>query len=319
MAAAGRLLLAAALAAAVGSHAKDVLPESGPLGPGTVGRLLLIDAVNLGSRVVAVGARGWIAYTDDNGQQWIRAKSPAAPLLTAVHFNDPRTGWAVGHDSMILATTDGGATWLQQFSAPAEQRPLMDVLFTDASTGFAVGAYGAYYETADGGRTWTARKIHDEDKHYNAILRIRDGQLLILGEAGAIFHSADAGRTWQPIASPYKGSLFGGVVADDGSVVAFGLRGRIYRSTDGGRSWKQVDNKSQASLMGGTKLPDGAIVVAGAGGTVLVSRDNGQSFVPVETGNTRILSTAVLGAPDALLLLGDGGPRPVSLPSGPRK
>ena len=74
------------------------------------------------SRVIAVGDRGYIVLSDDNGRTWRRAKSPAAPLLTAVEFLDANNGWAVGHDSVILATADGGETWVQQFAAPAEQR-----------------------------------------------------------------------------------------------------------------------------------------------------------------------------------------------------
>ena len=297
--------------------AKEVLPESGPLGA-TAGRVLMLDAASLGNRIVVVGDRGYIAFSDDQGATWSRAKSPPAPLLTGVAFADAKNGWAVGHDSVILATQDGGATWSQQFSAAAEQRPLLDVLMVDAKVGIAVGAYGAYYETADG-KTWNARKVLEDDKHLNAIVKGADGKLVILGEAGTILTSADGGKTWAPVASPYKGSLFGAVVAGDGAIVAFGMRGRIYRSPDAGKTWKQVDNASQATLMGGTRLPDGAIVIAGAAGTALVSRDHGQSFVPIASGTTRALSSAVIGAPDTVLLLGEAGARPVNTPSAPRR
>jgi len=303
---------------ALAASAKEILPESGPVGD-TARRLLLIDAVNLGNRIVAVGDRGYILYSDDAGRSWNRAKSPAAPLLTAVTFADAKHGWAVGHDAVILATGDGGLTWTQQFSAPAEQRPLLDVLFLDAANGIAIGAYAAYFETSDGGKSWTPRKVISEDKHLNAIVKLGDGKLVILGEAGTILVSADSGKTWSPVPSPYRGSLFGAVVADDGGIVAFGLRGHIYRSADAGQTWKPVENASHASLMGGTRLPDGSIVVAGAAGMALVSRDRGQSFVRVDTGSTRANATAVLGAPDSVLLVGEGGARPVTLPSAPRR
>ncbi|WVM93430.1 hypothetical protein ULG90_05695 [Halopseudomonas pachastrellae] len=39
-------------------------------------------------------------------------------LLTAVYFVDDKRGWAVGHDSLILNTTDGGATWGDAVSRP---------------------------------------------------------------------------------------------------------------------------------------------------------------------------------------------------------
>jgi len=310
---------AAALAAALALggpvvQAAEVLPESGPLPKVTMERLLLIDATHQGSRVIAVGDRGYVVLSDDSGKTWRRAKSPPAPLLTAVEFADAKRGWAVGHDSVILATTDGGETWSQQFSAPAEQRPLLDVLFVDANTGYAIGAYAAFYETADGGKSWNPRKVIEDDKHLNAFIRLPEGRLIILGEAGTILASPDAGKTWTAVPSPYKGSLFGGLVADDGAVVAFGLRGRIFRSTDAGKTWKAIENPSVATLMGGSKLPDGALVIAGNGGTVLVSRDHGLSFQPVATGSTKAFSRALLGGPNAVIVIGETGAREVPLP-----
>lgn len=314
------LVLSAALALAGAARAQQPLgpAESGPLPKVTMERLLLTDAVRISNRVVAVGDRGYIVYSDSNGDSWSRAKAPAAPLLTAVRFADAKNGWAVGHDAVILATTDGGETWAQQFSAPSEQRPLLDILFLSPTHGMAVGAYGAFYETTDAGKTWTARKVIADDKHLNAILRLGDGKLLILGEAGTILMSADTGKTWTASASPYKGSFFGGVATDDGGVVAFGMRGRLYRSADAGKTWKQVDNPSVATLMGGSKLPGGAIVIAGASGTVLVSRDQGNSFVPLDTGSRKGYAKALLGAPNAVLLVGESGARDVLLPSAPR-
>ena len=290
-----------------------------PVPPATMQRLLLMDADRVGTRIVAVGDRGAIVYSDDQGRTWTRAASPAAPLLTAVDFGEGQAGLAVGHDSVILLSKDRGATWTQVFSAPAEQRPLLDVLVQDAEHAIAVGAYGAYYESADGGATWKARKIIADDKHLNSVVDAGDKRLVILGEAGTILISPDAGATWSPVASPYKGSFFGGLVAKDGAIVAFGLRGHIFRSSDHGATWKPVDNASVAALMGGDRLPDGGLVVAGAAGTALVSRDEGRSFVPVTTGTTRAFSKALLGGPNEVLLLGETGVRAVALPSAPRR
>jgi photosystem II stability/assembly factor-like uncharacterized protein len=292
---------------------------AGPLAAATVQRLLLTDAERLGQRIVAVGDRGYVVLSDDHGRTWKRAKAPAAPLLTAIDFFDQQSGLAVGHDSVILATRDRGDSWTQVFAAPAEQRPLLDVLFLGAERAIAVGAYGAYYESADGGRSWNPRKVLADDKHLNAIVHVAGESLVMLGEAGTILVSGDGARTWTPVPSPYKGSFFGALVANDGAVIAFGMRGRIYRSVDRGRTWKQVDNASVASLMGGDKLPDGALVVAGSAGTALVSRDNGQSFVPLASGTTRALAKAILGGPNEVLLLGEAGVRTVALPSAMRR
>ena len=322
--AAGRALVLAILACLVacgpapGSRAPSeaqVLPAQGPIAASTVRRLLLVDAARAGNRIVAVGDEGWILLSDDEGASWRRARSPDAPLFTAVAFADAQHGWAVGHDTTILATADGGETWTKQFSLPSAPGPLLDVLFLDARHGIAIGSYGAFYETTDGGHAWSARKILPEDRHLNAIVKVEGSRLLILGEAGTILASSDGGANWTSVASPYKGSLFGGVVARDGSVVAFGLRGRIFRSSDGGATWNAIADASQATLMGGVRLAGGEIVLTGAAGTVLASRDDGRSFAPVATSeSSRVWSTALAGARGEALAFGDAGARAIALP-----
>lgn len=325
---------------------KEVMPARGPLSKQTMSRILLTDVARTGNRIVAVGDRGYIVFSESNGESWERAETPPnLPLLTAVHFFDAKTGWAVGHDAVILKSTDEGRTWTQVFSAPNEQKPLMDVLFTDANTGFAVGAYGSFYETSDGGKSWKSRKIiespkaapvkkgkaglaaaddkdadkggdrgSEEDRHLNAIVRIGDNRLFIAGEAGMLLKSEDLGKTWTRVASPYKGSFFGAIQAQDGAVLIYGLRGKIFRSVDTTlREWKPVANKSVATIMGSTRLPDGALVLAGLAGTVLISRDNGQSFTPFPTGLTKGYAAPLLGAPNALILVGEAGVRDVLL------
>ena len=322
--AAGRALLLAILASlaacgpAPGSRAPSeaqVLPEQGPIAAATVKRLLLVDAARAGNRIVAVGDEGWILLSDDDGASWRRARSPDAPLLTAVAFADAQHGWAVGHDTTILATGDGGETWTKQFSLPSAPGPLLDVLFLDARHGIAIGSYGAYYETTDGGHAWSARKILPEDRHLNAIVKVEGSRLLILGESGTVLASSDGGASWARVASPYKGSLFGGVVARDGAVIAFGLRGRIFRSSDGGATWNAIEDASQATLTGGVRLAGGEIVLTGAAGTVLASRDDGRSFAPLATSESaRVWSTALAGARGEALVFGDAGARALALP-----
>ena len=49
---------------------------------------LLLDVASAGSRLVAVGQRGHIIYSDDQGKTWVQAKVPSRVLLTAVFFAD---------------------------------------------------------------------------------------------------------------------------------------------------------------------------------------------------------------------------------------
>ena len=133
---------------------------------------LLLDGAAVGSRLVVVGERGHILVSADDGASWTQARVPTRVLLTAVHMHDERTGWAVGHDAVILRTGDGGETWTLVHQAPEEELPLLDIWFRDEHAGYAVGAYGYFLVTEDGGDTWTSRAVSEDDFHLNALVPV---------------------------------------------------------------------------------------------------------------------------------------------------
>ena len=282
---------------------------------------LMLDVVHAGKRLVAVGDRGHILYSDDQGNTWTQAKVPTRQLLTAVFFVDDQHGWAVGHDAQILASEDGGVTWTKQFEDLKRESPLLDVWFKDVNSGFAVGAYGALLETTDGGKHWedASDRLDNEDQfHLNAIAAVKDAGLFIVGEAGSMFRSADWGQTWEKLEGPYEGSLFGVIgTAQPNTLLAYGLRGNLYRSSDFGSNWEQVDLQAargslEFGLSGATLLDDGSIVIVGNGGSVISSSDNGETFT-VFNRPDRISVSAVTAAGNGnLILAGQGGVRATS-------
>ena len=287
-------------------------------------RGLLLDVAHAGARLVVVGDRGHILYSDDQGKTWTQAKVPSRQLLTAVYFADDTHGWAVGHDAQILASADAGATWTKQFEDLNREAPLLDVWFKDAQTGFAVGAYGALLTTTDGGAQWAdvSDRIDNQDQyHYNGIAEVKDSGLFIVGEMGSMFRSADEGQTWERVQSPYQGSLFGVIgTAKSGTLLAYGLRGNLFRSTDFGTTWTAIELKGargplEFGLSNAALLPDGSLVVVGNGGSVMRSTDDGVSF-KVSNRPDRI-SLAGVTADDKgdLILVGQGGVR-VTSPTG---
>ncbi|WEK29539.1 MAG: YCF48-related protein [Candidatus Pseudomonas phytovorans] len=277
---------------------------------------LLIGATHAGKRLVVVGDRGHILFSDDQGNTWTQARVPTRQLLTAVFFLDDKRGWAVGHDAQILASSDGGATWTKQFEDLAREAPLLDVAFVDTQHGFAVGAYGALLETTDGGQHWhdVAERLDNPDQlHLNGIARVHDAGLFIVGEQGSMFRSADNGQTWAKVQGPYEGSLFGVIgTAQANTLLAYGLRGNLFRSTDFGDSWQPIELKAargdlEFGLASATLLDDGTLVLVGNGGSVLRSADGGQTF-SVYNRADRIALAGVSGlANGGLLLVGQGG------------
>ena len=269
--------------------------------------LLLLDAAYAGKSIVAVGERGQILISADSGLTWRQAKSPTQATLTALTFVDANNGWAVGHDAVILRTSDGGENWQQIYSAPDQQKPLLDVWFKNTLVGYAVGAYGSYYETRDGGKTWHLRKILKDDMHINAIAGGTDGKLFIVGEAGTLYRSGDDGANWEELPSPYKGSFFGALRLGSDSLLIFGLRGHIYRSENFGQSWSAIASGSQASLMGGNMLDAQSLVLVGYDGTVLSSHDQGKTFIHYKKRDSKALAAVLSKQQGSLLLFGEAG------------
>ena len=280
---------------------------------------LLLDGAVAGSRLVVVGERGHILISDDDGASWKQAEVPTRVLLTAVHMHDERTGWAVGHDAVILRTGDGGETWTLVHQAPEEELPLLDIWFRDERTGFAVGAYGYFLATEDGGETWTSRTISEDDFHLNALVPVAERssesqpapsqRLYIAAEAGVAYRSEDAGKTWRELPSPYAGSWFGGLALDGNQVLLTGLRGHLFRSEDGGDTWAEVATGTHATLTGAIRLPSGSIVITGLEGSVLTSEDGGRSVSVRRLPSREGISAALPLADGGVLLIGEFGVR----------
>ncbi|MEO1828767.1 MAG: YCF48-related protein [Pseudomonas sp.] len=324
--------LSAALCAAPVALAADTVAEAPK--PAVKSELashtLLLDVAAAGDRLVAVGSRGHIVYSDDQGASWTQAEVPARQLLTSVFFVDANNGWAVGHDSVILHTSDAGTNWEMQYRDPELdmpedpngpgllERPLMDVWFRDANTGFAFGAYGIYLRTDDGGESWEDLSFDIDNPdgfHYNAVTAVEGAGLLLAGEMGTLYRSPDYGDTWETLQnSPYDGTWFGAAgTGEANQVLVWGLRGNMFRSTDFGDSWEQVELHTpnngplEATLLGGTLSAGDSLAVVGAGGVVLTSNNHGESFDVAVRPDRVALATAKYLPDGQMLLVGQHG------------
>ena len=302
------LLLAALISGAGITTAQDDPSETSVMAP-LASKSLMLDAVALDDRLVAVGERGHILISDDGGASWRQVEAPTRTMLTAVAFVDNQIGVAVGHDSVILRTTDGGDTWELVYSAPEDEAPFFDVWFADETNGMAIGAYGSHYRTVDGGLTWDFEPIGDTDWHLHEVARAGDGTLYLAAEAGYVYRSNDGGATWTEVPSPYEGSYFGVLPLEGDTILLFGLRGHLFRSDDAGENWEEIATDTVALLTNGIRLADGTIIIVGLGGAVLISTDDGQSFTFHQQAGRRGISTVVETADGSLLLVGEFGVR----------
>lgn len=272
----------------------------------TPNNTLLLDTQWAGQRLVAVGERGYIFVSDNEGAVWRQVPSGVESTLNAVAFAD-LVGIAVGHDATILRTKDGGLNWEKVFTAPDQLRPLLDVAFVSPQHVLAVGAYGAFFESTDGGLSWSERQIIDGDRHFNALARLADGTLMIVGEAGTLLRSNDDGAKWEILKPAYSGSYFGIQPLEQGGVLVYGMRGKVLRSDDRGDNWQMLSSEGAASLFGSAITNDGSVLLVGQNGTVLRSRDGGLSFKHLPVQGSR-LWIAVVAAPASgeAMIFGEG-------------
>jgi photosystem II stability/assembly factor-like uncharacterized protein len=308
----------------------------------------LLALTQAGRRLVAVGLRGVITYSDDDGKNWKQASVPVETDLVSVAFSSPTHGWSVGHMGVVLETTDGGASWARRFvlsqiddlvikyyeaQQPAAKSPaaraasealrsikegvfpsLLDVWFDSPTSGTIVGAFNTILRTEDGGRTWTPwadRVDNPQDLHFYAVRGV-GGDVYIAGERGMVWRLNQAVKRWVPVPTGYAGTLFG-MVAHGSRLVAFGMRGTVYTSDDKGNRWAQVPTPRNAGLTTGLLLRDGTIVLGDQSGALLQSTDGGRSFDAVSTkAGAPVFSLAEAGD-GSLISVGARGVAPVSI------
>ena len=313
---------------------------------------LMQSVAQAGSSLVAVGQRGHIVVSSDGGVHWKQSKVPVSSDLTSVYFVDDRKGWAVGHDGVILNTTDSGVTWTLQldgqranerlvehmqdavnqdptsaekkhlledakrYKEQGADKPFLDVWFSDENTGFVVGAYNLIFHTVDGGKNWEPWFDRTENpKAFNLYsIRPAAGGLYIAGEGGLVLRLDPEANRFKAQPVPYKGSFFG-VVGDKGFVLVFGLRGNAFRSDDAGKTWIKADVWLPASIVGAATTAQGTLFLADIGGRVVASDDGGKTFKAVPIKNPLPLTGIANAGSGKLALAGPRGVAVADLPS----
>ncbi|MFJ7281230.1 WD40/YVTN/BNR-like repeat-containing protein [Pseudomonas sp. NPDC099000] len=309
----------------------------------------LLDVANAGQRLVAVGQRGHILYSDDAGQQWQQANVPVSSDLNAVYFPGPQQGWAVGNDGLILHSSDAGVTWKKQLDgrqigamlikhyaalANAEpsneqwpllvaegqrlveegaDKPLLDVWFADDKVGYVVGVFNLILRTDDGGQSWTPfqdRTDNPQNFHLNAIASTGDA-LYIVGEQGLVLKWDGTQQRFVALSTPYQGSFFG-VVGKPGEVIVYGLRGNVLRSTDGGLDWTAFDTGLQVSVTAAAIDAQGHYRLFTQAGHMLADHADNARLQLMPQPNPSPVAGAALASDGSLIVVGSRGVRALS-------
>lgn len=279
---------------------------------------LILDVAKAGERVVGVGERGHVLFSDDLGNSWKQSTVPTRMQLNSVQFVSNETGFAVGEDQVIIKTDDGGVNWELVFEGSQSEihGPFLDLLFTDSTSGYAVGVFNKLWRTVDGGLNWQNWEVNiDNVDEWHLIAIAATGEqkdrIYIASEMGILFRSVDGGESFEALQTAHDGSFHGVLArrtaAGDDQLVLFGVGGELWTTNDSGKSWNNVETQTEAGLAGGSWQADGSAVIVGADGVVLLLDSTLEKITKYQTDNGFPLSNVIPLEGGKLLMVGFGG------------
>ncbi len=309
-------------------------------------RAAMLAVMRAGERLVAVGERGLVLLSDDDGRNWRQAPVPVSVTLTAVAFPNAEQGWAVGHSGVVLHTEDGGQTWRKQLdgakaaqlaldaaqaavaAAPRDKtahnelaaaqrrlqdgpdKPFLALHFADEKNGFIAGAYGLLFATSDGGVTWQPRIAAADNAQGMNLYAVagRGATVYLAGERGFFARSDDGGKRFVRIKAPYEGSWFTLALTGAGQVFAGGLRGNAWLYDEQRSAFTQSQVASPVSFSSALALSDGRLLFVNQAGQVLESGDGGRTLaLRMRPPGAPLAALAPAREADTLIGAGFGG------------
>lgn len=317
--------LLALLAAATGSV--RAAPTDYALIMPLASQSLLLDVAAAGDRLVAVGERGHILHSADQGRSWVQSRVPTSVMLTRLYFANDKLGWAVGHDGNVLVTEDGGLTWELQRDGLSDQvqinedrnsraihnveelRAQVEQAGDDELEPLAEQLEEAEYELRMAGEALTA-PIHapplmdvwfaNEDRGWAS------------GAFGTLLHTTNGGRHWEAyghkLDNPEELHL-NGVTGDAGGTLYLASEwGYVFRSGSGGEHWELMETGYEGSFFGVLVNPGtGSVFAYGLLGTIYRSTDQGETWEELATTTRASLFGAVSTGEGALVFVGLNG------------
>ncbi|WP_320818892.1 WD40/YVTN/BNR-like repeat-containing protein [Thalassolituus sp.] len=280
---------------------------------------LLLDVTRAGNRLVSVGSYGHIVFSDDNGMSWRQSDVPVSVTLTAVHFSGDRYGWAVGHDGVILHSSDAGRSWEKQFDgftandaivrvAKANLAKAEDALVAASDSGNDLRIENA--EMAEEAASFAVQDAeYDQNtgstKPFLDVWFYDANRGFAVGAYGMFFQTLDGGKNWEDVSSrlPNPDRLHLNAITSVGptSLAVVGEMGLIVRSDDLGQTWVTQDSPYDGSLFGIVDSGDLQLLF-GLRGHVFRSIDDGITWVELTTGSEQTLLGGVVGNGEALLV-----------------
>lgn len=290
---------------------------------------LLIDIEKLDNAYVAVGERGHVLRSEDNGKTWVQSDVPVRVMLNAVSFVDNDTGWAVGYDGHVVKTEDGGKTWVLKrngLSAQAEAnakalqfyRQEVDRLTTLIASGTLTPEELLTAKDELDEADWQLGSAKDKTENApiaNPLLDVWFSDAnngWIVGAFGTLLKTTDGGASWQDVSQDLDNEMgyhLNAVMGlAEGSVVVTGEAGYLTYSKDGGSTWELADLGYDGTLFALSANPEGtAIVTTGLRGKTFISLGDLSQWTNISPDVGFSLAGVNFYENDQFLLVGHGG------------
>jgi photosystem II stability/assembly factor-like uncharacterized protein len=187
------------------------------------------------------GQSGFIYKTIDGGASWKKIFYNSISCLYNVVFYNDSIGFACGENLLLLKTTDGGQSWINQHDhqgqpPAAYNSTLRSIYCVDDQTVYVAGGnafeIGLTYRTYNAGNFWRYNTFDNElrDIHFN---NKYNG---FFAGYGTILKTNDSADSFNPLT--IENDFFVSMHFINNSIgFASGYNGGIYKTEDGGNSW----------------------------------------------------------------------------------
>lgn len=289
---------------------------------GHVDKTVFLNVKAIGERLLAVGERGVIVFSDDQGQSWRQAHVPVSVLITALHVANESEAWAVGHSGVILYSSDRGENWVLQLDG----RQINIIQVSQART-ILTDLQAALEEADESEQDDLQFAVEDAEfalsnAEFDASLGPANPFLDVVflnskagfavGAYGLFFQTVDGGQSWQSSAhrldnpDRYHLNTIRHLAGD--TLILAGEAGTLFASYDSGESWETLYGPYQGSYFGIqlTGKVDQALLF-GLKGSLFSTADGGQSWHKITTGVETSLTASAISAEGDIVITGLSG------------
>ncbi|MEZ6062758.1 MAG: hypothetical protein R3C19_20635 [Planctomycetaceae bacterium] len=302
----------------------------------------LNDVCAIGSSVWAVGERGVMVHSNDQGTSWTTRLFPFECSLHSVCFLTNRIGWVAGSRfdpyskqlrGVLLTTRDGGDSWSAVDGRSRDRNSSAGVL-TGAIPGYDLPGirYVKYFDlqnavaltcqsekrraalqTDDGGLTWTPLDSDVDQSGWNHAAFLRPGDGLVVGTAlsyGAVVANKlisirRPSSTLRQVRSASLNAEGQGWISGDGGFLQY--------SNNGGITWQVPPAPlpqpiSEVMDFATTAQQGSTLCVAGSPGSLIVrTNDNGNSWQFSKTNQASPIRRMTFAGPSVVIAVGEFG------------